>query len=215
MLKRMMAAQLVQPSGIAGRHILPRLWNRRNAALNEAALRSLHLEKEDRGLEVGYGGGGYLLGRMLKTVTEGTVVGVDVSPVMTAACARRLARETATGRLALMCAAVEMLPFQDHVFSRVCSVNSLFYWRNLREGLDELHRVLIPGGLLVLVFTEKGDLDGRGFGHFGVRSLSVDLVVQALYEAVFRDMTIDHAADRYRQFLVMTAVPCCDATPGL
>lgn len=41
MLARWMAQQLGRPSGIAGRSVLPRLFNRRNAALND--LTRIHL----------------------------------------------------------------------------------------------------------------------------------------------------------------------------
>jgi len=52
------ARQPSKPSGVFGRFILPHLWNWRNAALNDLALRRLALEPCDRVLEVGFGARG-------------------------------------------------------------------------------------------------------------------------------------------------------------
>ena len=77
---RWLAGQLADPGGPAGILLAP-LWNRRNAALNDAAFDALALAADDRVLEVGFGGG-YLLGRMAGRVSQGFVAGADVSAAM-------------------------------------------------------------------------------------------------------------------------------------
>jgi hypothetical protein len=56
---KLVARQLGNPSGITSK-IAAFVWNRRNAALNDAVFDLLALESFDRVLEIGFGGG-YLI----------------------------------------------------------------------------------------------------------------------------------------------------------
>lgn len=204
MLRQMMVEQLKQPSGLVGRYVLPLVWNRRNAALNDSALARLCPGPGDRVLDVGFGGG-YLLGRMLETVTTGHVSGVDASSVMVERCRRRFSRQIKMGRLDLHCAAVDSLPFPDGHFHKVSSVNSLFYWPDLGRGIREIRRVLVANGLLVLAYTCKQDLEKKGLTSPGLRSFTDDEVIRALQDEGFQDVLVEHEADRYRDFSVVSA----------
>lgn len=204
MIRRLIANQLVHPSGLIGRFILPALWNRRNAALNEQALHRLQLDSADRILEVGFGGG-YLLGRILTRVTQGHVSGVDRSTAIVGFSRRRFASSLAAGIIDLHCAGVDALPYPAGSFHKAVSVNSLFYWPDFRRGLREIHRVLMTGGLLVLVFTGQPDLDKRGLNPFGIRSFRDDEVGLVLGDAGFADIRVEHDTDRYRAFTLVTA----------
>ena len=84
-----LARQFSNPTGLIAGFVLPRLWNRRNAALNALTLEHLELTSKETVLEVGCGGG-YLLSRMAQVVTQGKLTGADISPAMLAYCRRRL-----------------------------------------------------------------------------------------------------------------------------
>jgi arsenite methyltransferase len=204
MFQRIIAGQLKHPSGLIGRYVLASLWNRRNAALNDGALTRLRLDADDRVLDVGFGGG-YLIGKMVESVTSGHVSGVDASAVMVERCRRRFTRQINAGGLALHCGLVDALPYLGGHFRKVCSVNSLFYWPDLRRGLREIHRVLTVPGLVVLAYTCKRDLDRRRFSPFGVRSFADDEVAQALREAGFHDVLVERETETYRRFAIVTA----------
>ena len=96
-LSRFIACQLGHPSKIFGGFI-SRLWNKRNAALNDAAFDSLALQPDDRVLDVGFGGG-YLLDRMSSVITAGFLAGVDVSQAMVSFCEKRYRILVKDGRL--------------------------------------------------------------------------------------------------------------------
>ena len=210
---RIVADQLGKPSGMAG-GIAAALWNRRNAALNETALALLALQPTDRVLDVGFGGG-YLLQRMMAVVTAGRLAGVDISPAMVAGAQRRFRQQVAAGRLDLRCAAVEALPFPDGSFTRVSSVNSLFYWQDVAQGLREIKRVLVAGGVLVLCFTCRESLEGKRFA----RHLQLPDVedLQSTMQAIgYRAITVRSFSDRHRMYygLVATAEPVEEADHG-
>jgi ubiquinone/menaquinone biosynthesis C-methylase UbiE len=202
MFSRLFARQLASPSGPAA-GLLARVWNRRNAALNDAALRALALVPDDRVLEVGFGGG-YLLGRMARQVTAGHLVGVDVSPAIVARGTRRFRTLVAAGRLGLRCAPAEALPFPAGRFTKACSVNSLFYWADVPRALAELARVLEPGGLLVLCFTRGRCLEDKSFARHGVGCYEEADVRRFLETAGFHTIAASPGADRHREFVCLS-----------
>lgn len=117
------------------------------------ALLARHLRPGGPVLDAGAGTG--LIGEWLKLVGYGPVEGVDLSAGMLAAAARkgvydRLAEGDLTRRL----------PFEDGRFAG-CVCSGVFTTGHVgAEGLDELLRVLRPGGVLVLTVKDKTWADG-------------------------------------------------------
>lgn len=199
-LGRFLAKQLANPSSMIGQLIMAPIWNRRNSALNDVAFDSLTLHSHDRVLEVGFGGG-YLLGRMATVVTDGFLAGVDVSPAMVAFCEKRFRPLVKAGKLELQGASAESLPYPDGRFTRACSVNSIFYWKDASQAFSELYRVLEEGGLLVMCFTCKRCLEDRKFVRQGLALYEDGQVCQMMESAGFDEIDMTRASDRHREFL--------------
>lgn len=167
MFKRYLAKQLARPTGWFGRLVAARWLERANVAMNALALECLELGEGDRLLEVGFGSG-YLLEKALEEETCAFAAGVDASGEMVRLGLRRFRRQIASGRAAVLEGEAEHLPFGDGEFTKVCSVNTLYFWGDPLAALAECGRVLRPGGALVLCFNAKADLaawlgDTRGF----------------------------------------------------
>lgn len=205
MIKRYLSNQLVRPTGLVGKHLIGRLWNRHNRALNASTFVHLQALSNDRILEVGFGGG-YLLKKILSVVTAGSVAGVDASPIMVDQAWKKFRKHIDGGVLHLHRSTAEQLPFSAGYFDKACSVNSLFYWADLGTGLAEIHRVLRIHGFLVLTFTRKADLDKKGFVHPGIHTYTNEEVLAALRQAGFRYITIEEAQDAHRTFAMVMAV---------
>ncbi len=204
MIKRAISEQLIHPRGIIGRYLLPVVWNKRNRALNDFTLSRLRPEPEDNILEIGFGGG-YLIERMIEKVATGHIIGIDPSENLLAYCQGRFAHPISAGKLGLLLATVETLPCSDGRFSKVCSVNSIFYWSNLRQGMQEIYRVLAPNGLFILTYTCKQDLERRGFCPHAVRSFTDKEVTDALQEKRFTSVFLEKGEDKFRRFSCVTA----------
>lgn len=199
MIGKFLAGQLSRPSGAIGHLILAPLWNSRNRALNDTVLKHLSLEADDVVLEIGFGGG-YLLGRSLARVTRGTVAGIDASAAMANYCLRKYQREVRAGRLELKCASVEAIPYGADRFNKVFSVNSLFYWPYVGQGIGECWRVTCDGGTLVLVFTSRESLKDRPFAQHGLALHDGAEVGQIMIDAGFRVSRVEEAHDRHRRY---------------
>ena len=86
------------------------------------------------------------------------VAGVDLSADMVSRVTRRLRRYIRAGKAEVRRGDIEALPYQDHEFTKLCSVNTLYFWRNPSVALAECRRVLRPGGQIALCFNSKEDL---------------------------------------------------------
>jgi arsenite methyltransferase len=203
MFKRIISKQISHPSGLIGRYLLPLIWNKRNRVLNDFTLARLQLQAEDQVLEIGFGGG-YLIGEMIENITTGHMSGVDVSDDILKHCRARFARPIKTGILDLQQAAVDALPYPNNHFSKACSVNSLFYWPDLHQGIREIHRVLAPNGLFILTYTSRDDLDKRGFSSQFVHSFKDEEVIDVLRKEGFRDVLSEQGQDEFRTFSTVT-----------
>jgi arsenite methyltransferase len=202
MMPKFAAGQLGNPTGIFAR-FAGFLWNRRNAALNDTVFVLLALQPTDRVLDIGFGGG-YLLSRMSGVVRGGLLAGVDVSPAMVAHAEKRYQKAVSAGQLDLRCAVAESLPYPDRYFSKVCSVNSIFYWQDVEQGIGEIKRVLYPEGKAVLCFTCKASMEKKGFAK-NLHLFEAGEIERILTRNGFCDIETAFFSDRYRQYTCITA----------
>jgi len=132
------------PRGLRGRLAgrLMELVNRR-ASREVAAL--VPLRDEETVLEVGYGPG-VLLAALRARPERPVLVGVDPSAEMAELAARRVPE--AEVRLGT----ADRTGLPDASVDRVVSLNTVAIWPDLDAGLDELCRVVRPGGSIVLAW---------------------------------------------------------------
>ena len=200
-ISKLAAGQLGNPNRIFGK-VAGFLWNRRNAALNDTVLDLLALQPIDRVLDIGFGGG-YLLHRMSSVVTDGLLAGIDISPVMVSYGVKRYHKAVSAGKLDLKCAAAESLPYPSNHFTKVCSVNSIFYWQNVEQGAIEIMRVLGVGGKVVLCFTCKASIERKGFAK-NIHLYETGKIEQIMTKVGFQDIETESFSDRYRQYICIS-----------
>jgi len=184
-LPNWLISQLGRPRGLFGR-FLARLLNRANATMNLHMVGALDLAPGAEVLEVGFGGG-VALALLLAHEPTLRLVGVDLADDMVAQGRRRFAAELRTGRLELVQAAVEHLPFATGRFDAACTANCVYFWPDLDAGLRELARVLRPGASLVVAINAPEALIAAGFAARGLHTLGADELARRLQAAGFTD----------------------------
>lgn len=146
---------------------MARWLEKANPVMNGLTIERLVLSADDRLLEVGFGSG-YLLERVLTSGSCAFAAGVELSGEMMRLGRRRFRRFIEAGRADIRPGEIESLPFGDAEFTKLCSVNTLYFWRDPACALAECRRVLKPGGRIALCFNAKADLtaflgDASGF----------------------------------------------------
>jgi ubiquinone/menaquinone biosynthesis C-methylase UbiE len=108
----------------------------------------LRIARGDSVLEIGFGGGVAL--SLVLERTNGEVAGIEVSDAMLVHARRRFRGELRRERLVLAAASVSSIPFADRRFDRVLSSHTIYFWPEPDKGLQEIRRVLSPGGRMVI-----------------------------------------------------------------
>jgi arsenite methyltransferase len=102
-------------------------------------------------LEVGCGGGYYTYEAARFVGPTGRVCAIDISPDQIAAAQQRCAE---LPRVECRTADITTPPYGDAEFDAVFAVQVLEYLPDLDAGLRQIHRMLRPGGRLVVVATD-------------------------------------------------------------
>jgi arsenite methyltransferase len=204
-LSQFWGRQLAKPSGFIGKNILAPLWNKRNKSLNDTALEALKIEERDRILEVGFGGG-YLMNEMIKKTIHGKIVGIDISKELVKAGVRKFEQYIKNGKMELKCAKAETLPFPAKFFTKVCSINSIFYWEDALDAFIEMNRVLEQNGMVVICFTSKQHLKNLKLVHEALKQYEKQDVMDMLEKAGFRQLECHTAADSHREYYCITGI---------
>jgi ubiquinone/menaquinone biosynthesis C-methylase UbiE len=179
--------QFGRPSGLLGR--LAGYVMARSEADDRWVVELLDVQPHDRVLEVGFGPG-VAVALIAERATSGLVAGVDPSKVMVRQATRRNGAGVRAGRVELRLGTVSDLPHPDGHFTKACAIHSLYFWPSLDDGLRELHRVLAPGGLLVLAVRMRRPQAGLfDPSRYGFTDEQVAEVVAALGSIGFRDVT--------------------------
>ncbi|UQW99490.1 class I SAM-dependent methyltransferase [Streptomyces sp. RerS4] len=150
-VQRLLTKGFGLPSGPLGR-VGGRLMAHGNAATERHVVELAGPTEQEVVLVVGPGPG---VGLEAAALRSAHVIGIDPSDVMLAMARRRCASLIDRGRLRLAVATAARTGEADASVDVVISVNNLQLWPDVPAGLTELHRVLRPGGRILLAAHEK------------------------------------------------------------
>jgi ubiquinone/menaquinone biosynthesis C-methylase UbiE len=122
----------------------------------------------------------------------GIAVGVDASPTMLGrAVAETPAARSAKGNVAYVRADATRLPFRDASFDAVCCFAALHLFTDPFGALDEMGRILTPGGRVAILTSCRTRTpaarawDGFVGARLGMRMFERDEITEALTERGF------------------------------
>ncbi len=153
------------------------------------ALSMLDLTANDRVLDVACGPGNFTRG-FARATGEGLVVGLDASKTMLAVAARN----NDGANLAYVRGDACALPFRDGSFDAICCFAALYLIQEPMRALDEIVRVLAPGGRVALLSScNRGPLPASATNAVvqslsGVRIFARDELTRALRDRGLTDV---------------------------
>ena len=143
--------QARQPSGLFGRIVMPVVFDRGNAFLNGFVNALMAVQPNDRVLEIGCGTG-KLINIMAKKIDKGIISGIDFSSTMVTIAKRRNIKNIARGTVSIIQANFDDISYTKGSFSKVCSVNTLYFWKNPENTVKKVFYLLDSGGEFFVAF---------------------------------------------------------------
>lgn len=141
--------QLSCPTGQRGIEI-GRNMNETNKGMTISSMKFLDLKNQQVVLELGHGNGGHIE-KLLDMAVGIHYYGLEVSETMM----REAKKVCANKRAQFSLYDGENIPFDNHSFDRILSVNTLYFWSNPQKLIHEIGRTLKRDGLCVLTFGSK------------------------------------------------------------
>lgn len=148
--------QLSCPSGDLGLEVADRM-NNTNIGMTLSSIDFLKLEDSNRVLELGHAACGHLE-QLLSRADGVEYCGLEISESMWQAAVKRYGE-----RANFQLYDGVRIPFEDNSFDRVMSVNTIYFWSKPTELIQEIERVLKPGGFCVLAYADKSFMQDLPF----------------------------------------------------
>lgn len=155
-----------------------------NIGMTISAIHALNLQKNDIVLEIGHGNGGHIA-QLLAEAENLTYFGADISTTIIAEAKKINSDFISKGKVHFTLTDGNRLPFEDQQFDKIFTVNTIYFWTNPGEYLNEIKRTLIPNGILALCFADKNFMQTLPFTPFGFTLYEVEKVIELLEEAGF------------------------------
>jgi len=145
---QLLAAQLRQPHGEMGKKVGESM-NASNELINNQAIAALNIKPNDTILEIGMGNG-FFCKNVLQAADGVTYTGCDFSELMIVEASKLNEHFVSAQQAIFILGNAEQLPFEASYFHSVFTVNTIYFWEDPNKVLTEIHRVLKPGGRLVI-----------------------------------------------------------------
>lgn len=166
------ASQLRKPEGDEGIQI-GRKMNESNEQMNRFTLELLTINDGDTILEIGMGNGLFVK----DIVGKGSQIfyhGCDYSELMINEAIAINKEWIEKNQVRFTHSHANSLPFKNGTFSKLFTVNTIYFWENPKAILKEFKRVLKPNGKLIIALRPKQQMEHYPFTKYGFRMFSKD-----------------------------------------
>lgn len=156
--------QARRPEGLFGRLVMRLVFDQGNAFLNDFVMDLMSVQPDDRIIEIG-SGTGKLIYQMARKIDAGCIDGVDFSGVMVSIARKRNKKGIARKRVNILEADFDEIPCEKGMYSKACSVNTLYFWPSPERTAKKLAEILTPDGKLILAFEDIEQLKRRNLNQ--------------------------------------------------
>jgi SAM-dependent methyltransferase len=186
---REIAGQLGRPSGEKG------IKTAQTMAVNNSnmialTISALNLKPSDVVLEIGPGSGAHVV-PLLNDIKYLLYYGVDISPLMISEAIKLNAASVASERADFSLSDGEKLNFAADFFTKIFTVNTLYFWKNPKAYATEILRVLKPGGVFSLAFGSREFMEKLPFTSYNFQLYSQQEAEELLLSSGFKIKSVD------------------------
>jgi ubiquinone/menaquinone biosynthesis C-methylase UbiE len=159
------------PQGIGG-IIAAKIMNIINQKQYNAIIQSVHLEPNNTVLDIGFGNG-YVIKKLLKKNIPITIYGIEISGDMLNGATQNLQPAINKGTVKLSLENIQKTSFEQNVFDKIYTVNTIYFWNNLEKCFSEIKRILKPNGIFVNAVYTKEFMDKIMYTKYGFNKYTI------------------------------------------
>lgn len=160
------------------------MMNVSNIGMTKSAVDALVLSSNDVILEIGHGNAAHVAD-ILGSTENLIYFGADISKTIITEAEKINHSFIAKNQTSFHLTNGTTLPFDDKFFDKIFTVNTIYFWQNPVQYLEEIKRVLKPGGILVIAFADKTFMKTLPFTKFGFELYDESKAHQVLKDAGF------------------------------
>jgi len=170
-----------KPNGIGGK-ITTKLMNLMNQKQYKAVLDNINLENNDILLDIGFGNG-YLINKLFRKNNNIKIYGIDISNDMVNIVSQKYKQYINNNCLKLLLENINNeTTFESNMFNKIYTVNTVYFWNDLKKCFSEIKRILKPNGIFINAIYTKEHLDKTKFSNYGFNKYSKEDILNLTEE---------------------------------
>jgi ubiquinone/menaquinone biosynthesis C-methylase UbiE len=184
-------SQFAKPTGFFGK-ILAKGMARGHKEFYKNALKVINPKKDDEYLEIGFGSGIFIK-KYMSHVSK--IAGIDHSEDMVKLASDINRKLVESGKAEFKQGYASSLPWDDNEFTVVAAIEVFFFLDETEKTLNEIFRVLKPGGRLIIemAFNKDDGVDHKKYiKKMNLKLYSGEEMKNLLKKAGFNNIVIDY-----------------------
>ncbi|MCS3532242.1 class I SAM-dependent methyltransferase [Chryseobacterium sp. JUb7] len=191
---KILAQNLANPQGEKGIEI-GEMMNATNIGMTLESIKTLLIEDDEMVLEIGHGNAAHVKS-ILNKAQNVKYTGIDISETMHHE-AKRLNEEFKNQANFVLYEGTK-LPFEDQTFDKIFTVNTVYFWEQPIEYLNEIYRVLKDSGTFVLTFGQRDFMEKLPFTQFDFTLYNTDEMEETVSKSHFKRMKISEKEEQVK-----------------
>nr|WP_262912694.1 class I SAM-dependent methyltransferase [Membranihabitans marinus] len=155
-----------------------------------STVEQLKIQSKDKVLEIGPGLASHL-DRILGIAENIKYYGLDISPLMIEEAIRINQIHVNHHRAFFQWYSGENIPYDNHYFHKIFTVNTLYFWKEPQVFLEEIYRVLKPLGSLIITFVQASTLEKLPFTKYGFKKYDDSSIEDLSSQSKFKTISLD------------------------
>jgi len=160
------------PNGIGGK-IATIIMNVINKNQYNTVLKNINIKPTDIVLDIGFGNG-YLIKKLFKENINTKIYGIEISIDMLNRVTAKSKQKIKNGTLKLSLENINKTSFEDNLFDKIYTVNTIYFWNELDKCFSEIKRTLKPNGIFINAFYSREHLDKIIFSKYGFNKYTTE-----------------------------------------
>ena len=193
------ASQCGNPRGFVGR-IMTWAMNRVNKVMYHGIIESMNPSQGLKILDIGFGNG--YLEKLIYRKGKCSIYGIDISEDMVKLASASNKNGIANGDIHLSVGDCCKLEFEDNSFDIITTMNTIYFWNDTVQGLQEIYRVLKAGGVFYNAVLTKESLDKVFYTKNGFKKFEKSEYVELGRQVGFQNITFKNLGKKYGLLII-------------